>query len=165
MTKVASVSWLPLLILWYTWLAGIAHLIYLSPYFCRFILLPYFCPMIRYLMRVQCVTSFGLIQMIVVDGEFLLVGLDTPLDRISLNSSITLMALLSFLELTSLLWKDTIGPRFVDSKWLVFTYPWSSKILSLLLSTSNICRTRMWWQCSVRQITAIAVGIWLQYLR
>jgi hypothetical protein len=72
--------------------------------------------MIRYLMRVQCVTSFGLIRMIVVDGEFLLVGLDTPLDRISLNSSITLMALLSFLELTSLLWKDTIGPRFVDSK-------------------------------------------------
>jgi hypothetical protein len=54
--------------------------------------------------------------MIVVDGEFLLAGLDTPLDRISLNSSTTLMALLSFLELTSLLWKDTIGPRFVDSK-------------------------------------------------
>jgi len=27
------------------------------------------------------------------------------------------------------------------------------------------CRTRMWWQCSVRQITVIAAGIWLQYLR
>lgn len=67
-------------------------------------------------MKVQCVISYGPIQMIDVGGEFLHEELDTLLDKISLNSSTTLMGLVWFLELTSLSWKDTVGPRFVDFK-------------------------------------------------
>ncbi|RVX08809.1 hypothetical protein CK203_010865 [Vitis vinifera] len=65
----------------------------------------------RFLMRDQCVISFGLTQMIVVDGESLLGVLATPLGRILLPSLTTPMGLVLWLELTNLSWKVTIGVR------------------------------------------------------
>ena len=70
----------------------------------------------RFRMRVQCVISCGLTQMTDVGGEYLLEVQDTHLGRISLHSLTTIMGSLLFLELTNLLWKDTIGARFVKGK-------------------------------------------------
>ena len=75
--------------------------------------------MIRFHMKDQCVISCGLIRTTGVDGEYLLGVLDTHSDRILLHSSTTLMDSLLFLELTSLLWKDSIGARYDKNlKWV-----------------------------------------------
>lgn len=63
----------------------------------------------RFPTKDPCVICSGLIQMIVVDGAYLLVELDTLSAKTSPTLSITPMVSLLSLELTSSSWKDTIG--------------------------------------------------------
>ena len=118
----------------------------------------------RFRMRVQCAISCGLTQMTDVGGEYLLGVQGTHLDKISLHSLTTIMGSLLFPELTSLLWKDIIGARFVKGKQN-HIWNWFFWRLIIMYFLCFLYRRRMWLQCLVLQTTAIGVEIWLQFSR
>ena len=126
---------------------------------------------VRFLMRDQCVISFGLTQMTVVDGESPLGVLATPLGRILLPSLTTPMGSVLWLELTNLSWKVTIGVRYVNPnlngwcclEWVSIGVSSETAITYFIYLKS--CRKKMWWQYSVPLTIVIGVEIWLQYLR
>lgn len=64
-------------------------------------------------MKDPCAIFFGLILMIVVDGEYHQEEQATHLGKILPKILITQTALLLWLELTNLLWKVLIGVRWV----------------------------------------------------